>query len=275
MSDRTENSDDSRAPGTGGRNIRHRNAVIVNVAQPEDVESTPEARSFVRASDIVKIFVGDDEIAEVTMEQVQRVKMMHERMEEGVNFSFNFNTLLLIASILAGLGLVSNSSATIIASMLVSPLMGPVIGLAYGTTIGDWKLVRLSIRNELICLVFCIIVGMIIAGILGPTSVEQDWPTTEMSNRGTMENFLVGLPIAFFSGLGVAVSLLDDQTSSLVGVAISASLLPPAVNAGILWIAHVYTKMTSLTTICMGWCRLGSQRQTLSLFGLVPPSCSR
>lgn len=75
MSDRTENSDDSRASGTGGRNIRHRNAVIVNVAQPEDVESTPEARSFVRASDIVKIFVGDDEIAEVTMEQVQRVKM--------------------------------------------------------------------------------------------------------------------------------------------------------------------------------------------------------
>jgi Domain of unknown function (DUF389) len=51
---------------------------------------------------------------------------------------------------------------------------------------------------------------------------------------------LVGLPIAFFSGLGVAVSLLDDQFSSLVGVAISASLLPPAVNAGILWVAYAF-----------------------------------
>jgi uncharacterized membrane protein len=40
----------------------------------------------------------------------------------------------------------------------------------------------------------------------------------------------------------VAVSLLDDQTNSLVGVAISASLLPPAVNAGILWIAYVFVK---------------------------------
>jgi uncharacterized hydrophobic protein (TIGR00271 family) len=163
-------------------------------------------------------------------------------MEEGVNFSFNFNVLLLVASILAGLGLVSNSSATIIASMLVSPIMGPVVGLAYGTTISDWKLVRRSLRNETICLAFCIIMGTVIAGITGPTSVAEDWPTAEMSGRGTWENFLIGLPVAFFSGLGVAVSLLDEQTASLVGVAISASLLPPAVNAGILWVAHSFTE---------------------------------
>jgi hypothetical protein len=59
-----------------------------------------------------------------------------------------------------------------------------------------------------------------------------------MQVRGNWQNFFVALPIAFFSGLGVAVGLLDDQTSSLVGVAISASLLPPAVNAGILWVAY-------------------------------------
>ena len=42
---------------------------------------------------------------------------------------------------------------------------------------------------------------------------------------------------ASFSGMGVALSILGNNTSSLVGVAISASLLPPAVNAGICW-AH-------------------------------------
>jgi hypothetical protein len=70
------------------------------------------------------------------------------------------------------------------------------------------------------------------------TALAKEWPTPEIVTRGSWTNFLVGLPIAFFSGLGVAVSLLDDQTSSLVGVAISASLLPPAVNSGILWIAY-------------------------------------
>lgn len=68
----------------------------------------------------------------------------------------------------------------------------------------------------------------------------SDWPTDEMLSRGTWQNLYVALPVAFFSGLGVAVSLLDDQTSSLVGVAISASLLPPAVNSGILWIFYAY-----------------------------------
>jgi len=37
--------------------------------------------------------------------------------------------------------------------------------------------------------------------------------------------------IAVPSGAGVALSILGGNTGSLVGVAISASLLPPAVNA--------------------------------------------
>jgi len=126
--------------------------------------------------------------------------------------------------------------------MLVSPIMGPVVGLAYGTTINDWNLVRLSLRNECISLLVCIIIGVIIGAITGATELSDDWITQEMYGRATWTNFFVALPIAFFSGLGVAVSILDKQTASLVGVAISASLLPPAVNAGVLWIFYAYIK---------------------------------
>ena len=35
--------------------------------------------------------------------------------------------------------------------------------------------------------------------------------------------------------VGVALSVLGGNAGSLVGVAISASLLPPAVNAGLFW----------------------------------------
>jgi len=66
--------------------------------------------------------------------------------------------------------------------------------------------------------------------------MAESWPTSEMLSRGTRATFLCGIPIAFFSGLGVALSVLDDKTSSLVGVAISASLLPPAVNCGMMLI---------------------------------------
>jgi uncharacterized hydrophobic protein (TIGR00271 family) len=165
---------------------------------------------------------------------------MHERLREGSVFSFNYNTLLLVASILAGLGLASNSSAMIISSMLVSPIMGPVVGMAYGATIRDWRLTRRAFKTEVLSLLFCISMGAILGACIGPTHLASSWPTPEMTVRGNWQNFLVALPVAFFSGLGVAVSLLDDQTSSLVGVAISASLLPPAVNSGILWVAFAF-----------------------------------
>lgn len=88
----------------------------------------------------------------------------------------------------------------------------------------------------------CVVIGLIIGAITGVTDLADDWPTDEMASRASLQNFLVALPIAFFSGLGVAVSLLDQQTASLVGVAISASLLPPAVNAGIVWVWYAYVK---------------------------------
>ena len=46
-----------------------------------------------------------------------------------------------------------------------------------------------------------------------------------------LRSLWVGLLIAIPSGAGVAFAILGGNTGSLVGVAISASLLPPAVNA--------------------------------------------
>jgi uncharacterized hydrophobic protein (TIGR00271 family) len=199
--------------------------------------ASAENRKAPRLQDVRAILRRSDSFAEVSMEQIGRVRMMHQQFTESSEFSFNYNTLLLVASILAGLGLISNSATTIIASMLVSPIMGPVVGMAYGATIKDWQLWRTAFKTEGLSLLFCIVIGAIIGCCSGPTALAKTWPTEEMLVRGNWQNFCVALPIAFFSGLGVAVGLLDDQTSSLVGVAISASLLPPAVNAGLLWVA--------------------------------------
>jgi hypothetical protein len=56
------------------------------------------------------------------------------------------------------------------------------------------------------------------------------------------QNCIVALPVvALFSGLGlIAVSMLDQQTSLLVGVTLSAFLLPRAVTLGIVWVAFLY-----------------------------------
>jgi len=176
------------------------------------------------------------DLTEVTVEDIDRTKMMHDRFLSDSQFDFNYSTLLIIASVIAALGLGNNSGASVIASMLVSPLMGPVTAIAYGISIGDFKMVRMGLVTEVASLIICIIIGAIFAACMFQFSIASKWPVEEMESRGTITNFWVGIPIAFFSGLGVAVGLLDSQTNSLVGVAISASLLPPAVNAGMLWI---------------------------------------
>ena len=93
-----------------------------------------------------------------------------------------------------------------------------------------------------------------------------EWPTREMRSRGDLKYWChaalkgelralwVGVLVAVPSGAGVALSVLGGNAGSLVdilencvnhhkthystcqvGVAISASLLPPAVNAGFFW----------------------------------------
>jgi uncharacterized hydrophobic protein (TIGR00271 family) len=198
-------------------------------ANPSHRISLEEWAAFVQQQD-------EADFGQVDLAQIERIKVVHDRFV----VSFNFNTLILVASVLAALGLVSNSVATIIASMLVSPIIGPVAGMAYGFTIRDWNLVKVSVINECGSLVFCILVGVVVGAMSGAAGLADTWPTPEMAGRGTLTNFYVGLPIAFFSGLGVAVALLDEHFSSLVGVAISASLLPPAVNAGIMWVAYAF-----------------------------------
>jgi hypothetical protein len=122
----------------------------------------------------------------------------------------------------------------IVASMLVSPIMGPVLGLTFGSRIQDWPLVKSSLRHELLALLGCVLVGALIACGASFTSLAEDtWPTNEMQIRGEPSGLLAGIAIAIPSGMGVCLSILGGNVSSLVGVAISASLLPPAVNAGV------------------------------------------
>ena len=98
--------------------------------------------------------------------------------------------------------------------------MGPVTSVAYGLSIGDFKMVRMGLVTEIASLIVCVVVGALFAAVMLLFNISKNglWPTGEMESRGTMTNFLVGIPIAFFSGLGVAVGLLDSQTNSLVGV---------------------------------------------------------
>ena len=113
-----------------------------------------------------------------------------------------------------------------------------------GTVLRDSRLAKIGVVSEFIGLLCCVAVGAVAAlvavGINGTAALE--WPTDEMASRGHYPALLTGVAIAVPSGVGVALSVLGNNQSSLVGVAISASLLPPAVNAGMCWVYAVFDK---------------------------------
>ncbi|KAH9527654.1 hypothetical protein DERF_001661 [Dermatophagoides farinae] len=154
-------------------------------------------------------------------------------VRDSATLTFDFLCYLIFASWIAAMGLLDNSVVSLVASMLVSPMMGPVMAMTFGTIIKDRSLRNMGIKNIFVCLMgtisFGFLFGMIALNFtqswtdsLGSNNTYT-WPTDMMRERGLVR-------ITW-----VAISLLSGNDASLVGVAISVSLLPPAVNAGLLW----------------------------------------
>lgn len=134
--------------------------------------------------------------------------------------------ILMLAIVIASVGLNTNSTAVIIGAMLVSPLMGPIVGLGYGIGIFDFALVRRSLAN----------IG-IAAGISLLTSTlyfmltPLDEAQSELLARTTPS--LWDVLIALAGGLaGIIGQTRREKSNVIPGVAIATALMPPLCTAG-------------------------------------------
>ncbi|XP_075149482.1 uncharacterized protein LOC142223482 [Haematobia irritans] len=166
------------------------------------------------------------------------VKQVVDGVRAGGSLSFDYLLLIVTADSLAALGLVENNAPNITAAMLVSPLMGPVMSITFGAIISDRELIRVGFISLALGMFISCLFGFIFGLILGTTEMpwgSGDWPTEEMRGRGNVRSLWMGVLWALTSGTGVAVALLQGSAGPLIGVAISASLLPPVVNCGLFW----------------------------------------
>ena len=77
------------------------------------------------------------------------VDEMHAFIDEGSHLTFDYLAMVVVAAMIAGVGLLQDSSVTVVASMLVSPLMGPILCAAFGIAVCRWDMVWRGVRNEL------------------------------------------------------------------------------------------------------------------------------
>ncbi|XP_055546990.1 uncharacterized protein LOC129731198 [Wyeomyia smithii] len=202
------------------------------------------------------------------------VAQIVEEVKHDASITFDFVSMLVVASILAAFGLVEDSTLFLIASMLISPLMGPIIAGIFGTVIKERSLQLMGLKNEMIGISLTISVGFIFGLIV--CSLDERYGvgegiTNEMLSRCEVHSLAIGVAIALPSGAAVAIAILGENIGSLVGVAISASLLPPAVNAGVLWALSVLCLVLGSTSerySAVVKTNIYSDNQTIELFTL-------
>jgi uncharacterized hydrophobic protein (TIGR00271 family) len=168
-------------------------------------------------------------------------RMSVEEIRSSINgqsrLTFDYLVMVAAAALIAGVGIITDSSVTVVASMLVSPLMGPILAVTFGAITGDTKMLRRGLRNEGVGILLTIFIGIITgfaaAPFFGPGGFDfaEELHSEEMESRGTSSAFVGGFMTAVPSGIGVALGITGGGTNALVGVAISAALLPPIVNA--------------------------------------------
>ncbi len=186
--------------------------------------------------DILKLQVTIPELKEdqieVSEELSSRVSVeeIESSIKEGMELNINYYLFIMIAAFIAAAGLILNSTAIIIGSMIISPLMGPILGVSYGIISKNYLLVEKGIIGQLLGVLIAIGIGVLLASlailIYGSPTI-----THEMMSRNFPTIF--DLIVSIGAGLAVGFAITGKIQSSLVGIAIAVSLMPPAVNIGV------------------------------------------
>lgn len=151
---------------------------------------------------------------------------IHDNILSGIVFKGTNLWILMVAILMASVGLNVNSTAVIIGAMLISPLMGPIIGMGYGLGTYDFDLVRQSIKNYL----FAVVIGLIVSTLYFSISPINE-AHSELLARTTPT--IYDVLIAFFGGLAGFIAIVSRFKGNVItGVAIATALMPPLCTAG-------------------------------------------
>jgi uncharacterized hydrophobic protein (TIGR00271 family) len=142
-----------------------------------------------------------------------------------------FFTLLLLATVIANYGVLSNSTATVIGAMIVAPLMGPMMATTSAVVMGSLpralRAFALTVAGIIAVILFSFLLSLIVPSFT--ISFASNGEITSRINPG-----LYALFTALGAGAaGAFIISRAEIADALGGVAIAISLVPPLCVVGI------------------------------------------
>jgi len=143
----------------------------------------------------------------------------------------NFFVLLLLATVIATYGVLSNSTATVIGAMIVAPLMGPIMATTAAVIMGAAQRAWRSLTLVIIGVISVILLSALLTSIVPNISIS-------FKNNGEIASRINPGLFALFTALGAGaagafITSRAELADSMGGVAIAISLVPPLCVVGI------------------------------------------
>jgi len=143
--------------------------------------------------------------------------------------------MLLISAVVATAGLLADSPAVVVGSMVIAPLIGPALAANIGIVTGDADLRSTGFTYQFVGLAVVVLASIGLAVLarfagLEPAGVDIV-VATELEERVSPN--LLSLAVALGAGVAGILSLTRGFSEAIVGVMIAAALIPPTAAVGI------------------------------------------
>jgi uncharacterized hydrophobic protein (TIGR00271 family) len=161
-------------------------------------------------------------------------EIAHKTGEES-RLSASFLAFMMVATMLASIGVLLDQPILIVGAMVVGPEFGPLAALCVGLTRGSWPLVRRATTALLVGFAAAMAVtvvstwGLTAAGLVSESMLTGPRPLTDFIWRPDALSWVVGL----LAGVAGMLSLTSARSGTLVGVLISVTTVPAAANAAV------------------------------------------
>jgi uncharacterized hydrophobic protein (TIGR00341 family) len=160
----------------------------------------------------------------------QARESLYEGVEKSARLDLNFVVLVILSTLVAGIGMIENNVAVVVGAMVIAPLLGPNLALSLGTALGDIPLMRKAAQT--------LFVGILLTvGLSAGLGVIWPYDLTSHELMSRTQAGMDSVALALASGAAAALSLTTGLSSVLVGVMVAVALLPPAAALG-LFLGH-------------------------------------
>jgi len=171
-------------------------------------------------------------------------ELLYARIRADAVYAPSFFLLLIIAGLIAAVGILTNSQILIVGAMVVGPEYGAIIAVASGIESRDWGPVRAGLSAMVIGFLLAIVATLIFAlciKALGKTPRAYSLGLRPVSDLINSPN-LFSVVVAVLAGIVGVVSLAESRANALIGVFISITTIPAAADVGVSLANHLWSE---------------------------------